>query len=89
MKVAPSFIKNKHVKLYFLDIANDGVRPIIRINVIDRSQQVSLPPPPQSLVFGEISNNEELDDYNIHGLDHNEEYTMNIDISIGDDVPAS
>ncbi|KAG5605272.1 hypothetical protein H5410_026764 [Solanum commersonii] len=37
-KIHPTFIKNdRHVSLYIVDIAIDGSRPILRINVIARS----------------------------------------------------
>ena len=37
-KVHPTFVKNdRHVSLYMMDIAADGSRPILRINVIARS----------------------------------------------------
>ncbi|KAH0776479.1 hypothetical protein KY290_007890 [Solanum tuberosum] len=37
-KIHPTFIKNhRHVSLYMMDIAADGSRPILRINVIARS----------------------------------------------------
>ncbi|XP_060201944.1 uncharacterized protein LOC132630381 [Lycium barbarum] len=52
-----SFIMNdRHVVLYMLDVAADGCRPVLRINVVERSQAAStsvvLPPslPPQQLV---------------------------------------
>lgn len=66
VKVVSSFIKNdQHVGLYFFDIANGGARPILRINVVERSQQPSTAPPlsqPQLLVDTKIMCNEGCND---------------------------
>ncbi|XP_060179031.1 uncharacterized protein LOC132609179 [Lycium barbarum] len=49
-KTHPSFIMNdRQVVLYMLDVAVDGSRPVLRINVVERSQVGSTsaaPPPP-------------------------------------------
>lgn len=56
-KIHPTFIKNyRHVEFYMLFVGLDGSRPILRINVLKRSQEeastsvLPLPPPPTPLV---------------------------------------
>ncbi|PHU29064.1 hypothetical protein BC332_01157 [Capsicum chinense] len=43
-KMHPTFINNeRHVSLYMLDVAANGSRPLLRINIIPRSP--TIPPP--------------------------------------------
>lgn len=47
-KIHPTFINNnRHVSLYMLDIAADGFRPLLRINIVLGSPTI---PPPQPTI---------------------------------------
>jgi len=66
-KIHPTFIKNdRHVSLYMMDIAADGSRPILRINVIARSPIEST----NSFNDNDSVENENLGDDSMNGHDH-------------------
>ncbi|XP_059302282.1 uncharacterized protein LOC132054255 [Lycium ferocissimum] len=76
-KAHPSFITNdRHVVLYMLDIAADGCRLVLRINVVERSQAAStsatppLPPPPQQPVDANSMQNESMGNHSMDMDDH-------------------
>ncbi|KAG5575814.1 hypothetical protein H5410_055948 [Solanum commersonii] len=75
-KIHPTFIKNdRHVSLYMMDIAADGSRPILRINIIVRS----LIEPTNSF------NDNDLVEYENLGDQLNERFCDQSNDNLGDD----
>ncbi|XP_060182042.1 uncharacterized protein LOC132611665 [Lycium barbarum] len=74
-KAHHSFITNdRHVVLYILDVAADGCRPVLRINVIERFQasttSAAPPLPPQQPVDANSMQNESMGDHSMDANDH-------------------
>ncbi|KAF3677050.1 hypothetical protein FXO37_05010 [Capsicum annuum] len=71
-KIHPTFINNdRHVFLYMLDVAADGSRPLLRINIVPGS---SIIPPPQPIIDEHNSfEDESLDAHPMDSDDHSME----------------
>ncbi|PHT38677.1 hypothetical protein CQW23_22250 [Capsicum baccatum] len=59
-KIHPTFINNdRHVLLYMLDVAADGSRPLLRINIVPGSPKI--PPPEPTIDEDDSFEDESLD----------------------------
>ncbi|XP_060182022.1 uncharacterized protein LOC132611639 [Lycium barbarum] len=72
-KAHPSFITNdRRVVLYMLDVAADGCAPVLRINIVERSQATttSTAPSSQQPVDANSMENESMGDHSMDTDDH-------------------